>query len=62
MATGPLRHAFIGVRFAAPLRVHPVRRFARHPIHYLDLPTHVEVFRLRDAARGSDPPMQDTDD
>lgn len=51
-AMGSTRHANCMIGLSAPLRFFPVKAFERYLIYYLDLPTHVEVLRLWDSARG----------
>lgn len=49
---GSQRHASVVPGLPAPLRFTPLDRFDRYLVYYLDLPTHVEVIRIWDAARG----------
>lgn len=50
--SGSTRHACLMPDLPAPLRFAVLEKFDRYLIYYLDLPTHVEVIRIRDAARG----------
>lgn len=59
-ASGSTRHAHLLSQLPAPLRYHPLKRFDRYLVYYLDLPTHVEVVRVWDASRGLEALMQDT--
>lgn len=59
-ASGSTRHAHLLSQLPAPLRYHPLKRFDRYLVYYLDLPTHVEVLRVWDASRGLEALMQDT--
>jgi toxin ParE1/3/4 len=58
-ASGSTRHAGCIEGLHAPLRFVPVARFERYLIYYLDLPTHVEVLRVWNSARGLDALMED---
>lgn len=51
-AIGSTRHADCIPGLPAPLRFVPVAQFERYLIYYLDLPSHVEVIRVWDSARG----------
>ena len=51
-ATGSTRHADDVTGLPAPLRYFQVRDFDRYLLYYLDLPTHAEVIRVWDSARG----------
>ncbi len=52
---GSQRHAALVPGLPAPLRFAPLNRFDRYLVYYLDLPDHVEVIRIWDAARGLGP-------
>lgn len=58
-ATGSIRHAEVVTGLLAPLRYFRVRDFERYLFYYIDLPTHVEVIRVWNAARGLDALMGD---
>lgn len=58
-ALGSTRHAVLFPDLAAPLRFVTLERFERYLLHYLDLPSHVEVLRLWNSARGLDALMTD---
>ncbi len=58
-ASGSLRHAALMPELPVPLRFHPLKRFDRFLVYYLDLPTHVEIIRIWDAARGLEALQQD---
>lgn len=49
---GSTRHAQYVPELPLPLRFHPITRFPRILIYYLDRPEAVEVLRVWDAARG----------
>jgi toxin ParE1/3/4 len=51
---GSIRHADVMSNLPAPLRFVRLERFERYLIYYLDLPTHVEVLRIWNTARGLD--------
>lgn len=51
-AAGSTRHADDVPGLPAPLRFFPVKEFERYLFYYLDLPTHVEVIRVWNTARG----------
>ena len=51
-AMGSTRHADCIADLHAPLRFFPVAQFERHLVYYLDLPTHAEVIRVWNSARG----------
>jgi toxin ParE1/3/4 len=51
-ASGSPRHADVVQGLPAPLRFHPIRRFERYLIYYVELPEYAEVIRLWNAARG----------
>lgn len=51
-AIGSTRHADCIPGLPFPLRFVPVAQFERYLIYYLDLPSHVEVIRVWDSARG----------
>lgn len=51
-ASGSSRHADAMIDLPAPLRFVVVQQFERYLAYYLDLPTHVEVLRIWNAARG----------
>lgn len=53
-ASGSTRHAAVLPDLPAPLRFLRLERFERYLIYYLDLPEHVEVLRVWNAARGLD--------
>lgn len=53
-AIGSTRHADCISDLPAPLRFFPVAQFERHLVYYLDQPTHVEVIRVWNTARGLD--------
>lgn len=53
-ASGSTRHAAVLPGLPAPLRFLRLERFERYLIYYLDLPEHVEVLRVWNAARGLD--------
>ncbi len=53
-AVGSIRHAEVMTSLPAPLRFVRLERFQRYLIYYLDLPTHVEVLRVWNTARGLD--------
>lgn len=57
-ASGSLRHAQVLPNSAIPLRFTTLPTFTRYLIYYLDLPTHVEVVRVWNAARGLDGMME----
>ncbi len=42
-----------------PLRFFPVRGFETYLVYYIELPDHVEVLRIWNAARGLDALMAD---
>lgn len=52
---GSQRHAALVPGLPAPLRFAPLNRFDRYLVYYLDLPDHIEVIRIWDAARGLGP-------
>jgi toxin ParE1/3/4 len=56
--SGSARHAQALPDLAAPLRFVLPDGFERYLIYYLDLPTHVEVVRVWNAARGLDALME----
>lgn len=58
-ASGSTRHADCIPDLPAALRFFPVAQFERHLVYYLDLPTHVEVIRVWDSARGLEALMGD---
>lgn len=51
-ASGSSRHADCIPGLPAPLRFIPVREFERYLIYYLELPSHIEVIRVWNSARG----------
>ena len=51
-ASGSTRHALLFPELPAPLRFHPLRHFERVLVYYMDMPAHLEVVRVWDAARG----------
>lgn len=51
-AIGSTRHAEFCPELPYPLRFHPIKRFPRILIYYMDRPEAVEVIRIWDAARG----------
>ena len=51
-ACGSLRHAECIPGLPVPLRFLPLREFERHLVYYLDLPTHIQVIRVWNSARG----------
>lgn len=53
-ASGSTRHATLLPDLHAPLRFLRLERFERYLIYYLDLPTHVEIVRIWNTARGLD--------
>lgn len=53
-ASGSTRHAALLPDLHTPLRFLRLERFERYLIYYLDLPTHVEVVRIWNTARGLD--------
>ena len=55
---GSTRHAALFPELPVPLRFHPLRRFDRIVVYYMDQPTHVEVIRIWHTARGLDVIMQ----
>lgn len=57
-ASGSVRHANLLPNSVEPLRFTPLPAIARYLIYYLDLPTHVEVVRVWNAARGLDALME----
>lgn len=57
-AAGSTRHAADVPGLQALLRYFPVREFERHLFYYVDHPTHVEVIRVWNAARGLDALME----
>ncbi|MBP6750972.1 MAG: type II toxin-antitoxin system RelE/ParE family toxin [Xanthomonadaceae bacterium] len=58
-AAGSTRHAEDVPGLPTPLRFFPVRDFERYLLYYLDLPAHVEVLRVWNAARGLEALMED---
>jgi toxin ParE1/3/4 len=61
-AVGSIRHADVISNLPAPLRFVRLERFERYLIYYLDLPTHVEVLRIWNTARGLDALATDDND
>lgn len=61
-AVGSIRHADVISNLPAPLRFVCLERFERYLIYYLDLPTHVEVLRIWNTARGLDALATDDND
>lgn len=57
-ASGSLRHAQVLPSCEVPLRFTLIPTFSRYLIYYLDFPTHVEVVRVWNAARGLDGLME----
>ena len=51
-AVGSARHANAVTGLPAPLRYFLIKHFERYLLYYLDLPTHVEVLRIWNSARG----------
>ena len=49
---GSASHATLLPASPVPLRVHPVRRFDGYLVYYTELPTHVSIVRIWNAARG----------
>lgn len=60
-ASGSTRHAPLLPELPVPLRFHPLTRFDRILIYYLDLPDAVEVIRVWDAGRGLEALIQEAD-
>lgn len=60
-ASGSTRHAGLFPELPVPLRFHPLRRFERILVYYMDVSTHVEVIRVWDASRGLDALLDDTE-
>lgn len=60
-AAGSTRHADEVPDLPAPLRFFPVKQFERYLFYYLDLPTHVEVIRVWNTARGLDALMDEVE-
>jgi toxin ParE1/3/4 len=58
---GSQRHASLVPGLPAPLRFTPLDRFDRYLVYYLAVPTHVEVIRVWDAARGLEPLLSRAD-
>lgn len=58
-ASGSPRHARLFPELPVPLRFHPLRHFERILVYYMDTPTHVEVIRVWDAARGLETLLDD---
>lgn len=58
-AIGSTRHADCFSDLQAPLRFIPVTQFERYLVYYLNLPTHVEVIRVWNTARGLDALMEE---
>lgn len=58
-AAGSTRHAEDVPGLPAALRFFPVGGFERYLLYYLDLPAHVEVLRVWNAARGLEALMED---
>jgi toxin ParE1/3/4 len=56
---GSTRHAEYCADLPSPLRFHPIKRFPRYLVYYLERPEAVEVIRIWDAARGLDALMED---
>lgn len=48
---GSARYAVLAPDLPVALRFHPLKKFPRYLAWYVDLPRHVEVLRIRDAAR-----------
>ena len=57
---GSPRHAALFPQLPTPLRFHPLQRFDRILVYYLEFPDHVEVVRIWDATRGLDALAEDT--
>lgn len=51
-AAGSAQHAAVFPDLPVPLRFHPLARFDRHLLYYLDLPDRILVIRIWHAARG----------
>ncbi len=58
-ASGSRRHADCIQGLSAPLRFVPIAQFECYLLYYLDLPTHIEVLRVWNAARGLEALMED---
>ncbi|HAI58986.1 MAG TPA: hypothetical protein DCM32_03805 [Xanthomonadaceae bacterium] len=58
-ATGSTRHAHHVPGLPTALRFFPVGGFESYLLYYLDLPTHIEVLRVWNAARGLEALMED---
>lgn len=55
---GSTRHAEDVPSLFAPLRFFQIKQFERYLLYYFDLPTHVEVIRVWNTARGLDALME----
>nr|NYT98837.1 type II toxin-antitoxin system RelE/ParE family toxin [Stenotrophomonas sp. SbOxS2] len=49
---GSALHADLLPSLSAPLRFHPVRRFDGYLVYYVELPAHISIVRIWNAARG----------
>lgn len=59
-AAGSQRHSYLLPELPAPLRFHPLKRFERILVYYIDMADHVEIVRVWDAARGLEALLDDT--
>lgn len=50
-ASGSMRHARLLPELSLPLRFLPLKGFDRYLIFYLEMPTHIDVIRVWNAAR-----------
>jgi toxin ParE1/3/4 len=55
---GSTRHAEHVVGLPSPLRFLPLKRFERHLVYYINLPSHIDVIRVWHASQGLDALME----
>ena len=51
-AVGSVRHAWLLPELPAPLRFHPLDRFDRYLVYYIEMPGYVDIVRVWNSARG----------